>query len=371
MCFLGTFKSKIDNNKIWTQLAECRSLNGDKIVNLKKNINNGLLLNIAQIKDFFKTPKNNYIFKHLKINEKNAICQKIVEDNDISFISNFIEIRDVFENIVLLELKSISESFKGTKNVSLNEIDFSVELNNDVIANLIGKSQGNVKTCSTDEISKKVLILKSLPIASCSKEIKTTVSLLLLCLYKDLFSANQPQLAEEVVELLLEILHFGEKVVLHKFVTFNVFLNLISPKKYKEFYTMLLNNLKFDMKAGKNFMETIVDHIKKINEEDETYFELLNLSITYLSSPLAPKDLKEYLDCLHIVVWKSVENYFNLEKEKDYDATREYVEKTLPSFCNYFNSFFNKLQQNSEMNENMRKICKIYIGNSVSVILNY
>lgn len=366
--FLGKLECKINNDKIGVQKVVCRILNRDNKLILKKNISHASFSNISQIKDFFQTSENNWIFKYLKTEEKNVICQQIVEDNDISFILNFVEIRDVFEKIVLLEFKSISEAFKRSKNSAFNQIDFSCELENDEIIELIGQSKENIKKCSVDIISKILLILKSMPIAFCSKELKTKVSLLLLCLYKDLVSANEQQSAGEVLDLLLDILHFGKNVVLHKYLTFKVFINLISPKKYPTFYSILFNNLKLDIEAGKKFFETAVDHIKKMDKEDESYFELLNLCINYLSSPLAYKDSKKYLEDLHIIVWKNVEDNFNTGADNDYERTRVFVEKSLPSFCNYFNSYFNKLQKDSEMDENMRKICKIYIGNSVSFL---
>lgn len=324
--------------------------------------------NVAQLKDFFQTKENIWIFKHLKVDEKNSICKKIVEDNNVSFILNFVEIRDIFEKIVFLEFESMAKAFEGIKNSTFNKIDFSDELNTDGIVSLISRNETHIKKCSADEISKTLFILKSLPLSFCTKNFKTKVCLLLLCLYKDLIAAKHLQLAEEVLNLLVDVCHFGENVVLHKYMTFKLVVSLISPKNYPMFYTMLFNNLKLDLNTGKKFIESVVEHIEQMNDDDEMYFELLNLCITYLSSSLAPKDWKKHLECLYMVTWKNVETFFIKELDKEYEGIRLFVEKSLPSFCNYFNSFFNKLETDSEMDEHMRKICKIYIGNSVSFI---
>lgn len=363
---LGELDCKINNDKINVQKVICRILKQQSKLHLKKTINYDSFSNIELIKAFFKTPENFWLFKHLKTEENNIICQKIVDDNDISFILNFVEVRDIFEKIVFLEYKSIATGFSHSKNATLTQIDFSTEFTVNDIKTLLAQFENKIKTFSLEIINKVLIILKSLPIAFCSTELKTKVTLLHLCLYKDLMAANQLDLADDVLELLLDIFHFGEKIALHKYITFNTLLNLVSPKKYPIFYTTVFNNLKLDVEAGTIFIETVVKSIKQMDKEDERYFELLNLSINYLSSPFAPKNTKKFLEDLHIIVWENVENNFKTETENNSEESRAFVTKSLPSFCNYFLSFFNKLEKNAEMDESMRKICKIYIGNSVS-----
>ncbi|KAL5290245.1 hypothetical protein ACFFRR_009900 [Megaselia abdita] len=359
----GILECKINNDKILAQEAVARILVQQNKLNLKKCLNYSSFSNIKQIKAFFETSENHWIFKYLKSNEKNVICEKIVEDNDLSFILNFVEIKDILERIILLEFKAIAGGFSLSKNSTFNEIDFSTDISDDILIGLIAKDEENIKKCSVDIIKKILLILQSLPIAFCSKQLKTKVTLLYLCLYKDLFAAKEQQLAEDVLEMLLHALHFGESIAFHKYITFNIFLKIVSPKKYPTFYTMLFNNLKLDFEFGKIFIETVVKHIKKMDKEDEQFFDLLNLCLNYLSSPFAPKDFKKYIEELHKIVWKSVENYFNTKSEGE--ETRLFVEKSLPSFSNYFHSFFNNHDKNADIDESMRKIFKIFIGNSI------
>lgn len=335
-------------------------------LHFKKLVNYASFSNIEQVKSLFKTPENNWIFNHLKTEEKYFMCELVVNDNDIDFLQNFIEIRDMFEKIILLEYKLVAESFGKSKHSTLTQIDFSSEISENDVAVLIARERNQIKKCSVENIRTVLNILNSLPVSFCSKETKIKITLLHLCLYKDLVAANEIQLSEEVLEILLDILHFGEKIPLHKYVNFKTFLNLISPQKFPTFYTILFNNLKLDLENGKKFLSSLVAYIKKLDKEDEEFFELLNLSINYLCSPNAPKDTKESLDDLFKIVWKNVEEKFNKEIEIDMKSTSVFVEKSLPSFCNYFNAFFNKLEKNAEMEENMRKICKIYLGNSVS-----
>lgn len=356
----------MNNNQICAQKVVCGILNKQNKLSFKNMMSNDPFSNIYQIKTFFKTSENHWIFNLMKDEEKNVICQKIVEDNDISFINNFVELRDVFEQIILLEFKSIGRCFGASKGSIMHQIDFSTKLNVNDIIKLMGKNVESIKECAIHIVIKVLLILKSLPIAFCSMKFKTKVTLLYICLYKDLVAANELQLSETVLEMILDILHFGESIALHKYITFKIFFNLVSPKKSLELYKIILNNLKLDLEAGKVFMESAAKHIKNMDKEDERYFELLNLCINYLSSPLAPKDFKKYLETLHTIVWKDVEDNFNNKSEKDIESNRQFVENSLPSLCNFFHTFFNKIEKNVELSENMRKICKIYIGNSVS-----
>ncbi|XP_017048279.1 uncharacterized protein LOC108092927 [Drosophila ficusphila] len=275
---------------------------------------------------------------------------------------------------------------------------------------------------SADEL---VMSLQRLPLAQLASSIRSRLWLVIFVLYRDLSRSQQKEQASQVLELLIDLMHFGHPLPICNFFSqLSELLNVIPTSSATgwSFYETLFSRCVRRQSAGSEAFlasctEYLKDQLAAANKLQTEQCRLLLLAIETLSSVSGAQGrrMQRHLQPLLEIYGEMVAHKFR-SKKKEASAYKEFVSSTLAGYATYVSSCINrearqerekeqqdkkreqdkqepleeqqeperkkkkkdKKQAKSEeenkenvetlpiVDENFRRICKIYIGHSLN-----
>ncbi|EDV45365.1 uncharacterized protein LOC6555508 [Drosophila erecta] len=264
--------------------------------------------------------------------------------------------------------------------------------------------------------------LQGLPLAQLPRNIRSSLWLVIFVLYRDLSLSHQEENANQVLELLIDLMHFGHPLpICSYFPRLSELLPLIptsSTVGWSFYETLFARCIRRQGAGSAAFLASCTDFFKdqmaasnKLPAEER---RLLLLAIETLSSATEAQGRR--LQCqLHplIEIYGEMVTHKFRSKKKEASAYKEFVDCTLPGYATYVSNCINrvvrqererdqqekkepensektkaekrkkkrdadtaKVQEKEEENgkwktlqpidENFRRICKIYIGHSLN-----
>ncbi|XP_013117063.2 uncharacterized protein LOC106094396 [Stomoxys calcitrans] len=245
-----------------------------------------------------------------------------------------------------------------------------------------------VKNMDVDQIKNKLDILSQLPLGQLRRQRKTIIFALHLCLYRDLKFGKAEDLAEQALEQLKDILHFGQQVLIFKYFPADCLLKLLPCESCWELYEFLFATIKKEEKGTDQFLQDLAEIIQASQSDhtiDNDKRKLLLIAIETLSSLTGPyaKRMRKHLEAFLKIFAEYLNSNF---KESSSDANskkhKKFVQKTISGFASYASVLLtraakakdekenktetlNDVLYKQEIDEDFRRINKIYIGHSI------
>uniref|UniRef100_A0A0A1WF61 Importin subunit beta-3 n=1 Tax=Zeugodacus cucurbitae TaxID=28588 RepID=A0A0A1WF61_ZEUCU len=254
------------------------------------------------------------------------------------------------------------------------------------------QSEYKVKKLPAHEEIEKVLHLsRQLPLGHLRRQSKCLIFALFLAFYSDLSVANNTEInnyASEVFEIILDFLHFGQHVPIFKYFSLSTILQIIPVAKLWQFYEYIFSTIKSEEKGSEQFLTSLAENLEIAESSDSKLSDdqrrLLLIAIETLAAISGPsaKRIRKHFDRILAIYSKYITIYFNKQAAKGSDASldnsakkdKKFVEKTLAGFAPFANSVLANAatglsdgddKSAVSVDENFRRICKIYIGHSM------
>ena len=240
----------------------------------------------------------------------------------------------------------------------------------------------NLNTAPAEqELQKYLKLMAQIPMGHLRRPIKNFVFILHLAFYCDLKTAQLQQCSSEAYEILKDFLHFGQAVPVFRFLPAESLLQLLPPLSCWELYEFLYATLKVEDKATERFLLALVGLFENALQTEEKlsgeHIKLLLLSIESLAGISGPsaKRVRRYLDSFLSIYEKYVQDYFGSDAKTNNTSKKDakFVRKTLAGFPAYVNAVIKKSKAGDAVDKSADtpklgnvRICKIYIGHSVS-----
>ncbi|XP_039959602.1 uncharacterized protein LOC126759149 [Bactrocera neohumeralis] len=242
-----------------------------------------------------------------------------------------------------------------------------------------------------EEIEKVLHLCRQLPLGHLRRQNKCLVFALFLAFYSDLSATNKIEAnkyASDVFEIILDFLHFGPHIPIFKYFSLSTILKILPVARLWQFYEFIFSSIKSEEKGSEQFLTSLAENLESAQSSDckldEDQRRLLLLAIETLAAISGPsaKRIRKYFDRILAIYSKYINGYFNKQAAKESDASlnnsvkkdKKFVEKTLAGFAPFVNSVLtiaaagidNGVDKSTVLvDENFRRICKIYIGHSM------
>ncbi|XP_064539764.1 uncharacterized protein LOC135429407 [Drosophila montana] len=233
--------------------------------------------------------------------------------------------------------------------------------------------------------------LQQLPLAQLQSGIKLRLFLLIFTLYQDVRRDQLTQLANQLLEQLIDLLHFGQPLPLCSHLPQLEELLQLVPLEGSEdstawrFYETLFGRCIRRLAPGSDaFLVSCAALFREQAQLSPAHWRLLLLAIETLASAtgVLNRRMQRYLQPLLEIYGKFVAHKFRSHK-KPPAVYKDFVQQTLSGYAIYLSSCINRAakQQRDEeaaektqtsessvqpIDENFRRICKIYIGHSLN-----
>ncbi|XP_016948646.1 uncharacterized protein LOC108023566 [Drosophila biarmipes] len=262
--------------------------------------------------------------------------------------------------------------------------------------------------------------LQRLPLAQLPTNIRSRLWLVIFVLYRDLSRSQQEEQTNQVLELLIDLMHFGHPLpICSYFPQLSELLHLIptsSTTGWSFYETLFARCIRRQGAGSEAFLASCTEHLKEqlaASKLQPEQCRLLLLAIETLSSMtgVQGRKMQRQLQPLIEVYGAMVAHKFR-SKKKEAAAYKEFVDSTLSGYATYVSSCINRVarqerereQQEKEqeeaageeqepgkkrkkkdkhkarteaehkegeselqpIDENFRRICKIYIGHSLN-----
>ncbi|XP_067637542.1 uncharacterized protein [Eurosta solidaginis] len=247
------------------------------------------------------------------------------------------------------------------------------------------KKQPNV-----EETQKLLALLRQLPLGHLRRQLKTLLFTMLIAFYSDLksmYTAETDKYSTEVFEIIIDFLHFGQHVRIFKYFSLSTILNIFPVTDAWQFYEFVFSSIKSEEQGSEQFLKSLADNLEiaqaadcKLGDDQRRLLLSAIEAVAALSGKSAKRQRKLF-ERLLAIYSKYIINHFSKcsESEKDLSVDnyakkdKKFVEKTLAGFAPYANALLlNASSANGQDNkaavvvdENFRRICKIYIGHSM------
>ncbi|KAH8362202.1 hypothetical protein KR084_010344, partial [Drosophila pseudotakahashii] len=268
--------------------------------------------------------------------------------------------------------------------------------------------------------------LQRLPLAQLASNIRSRLWLVIFVLYRDLSRSQQEEQAKQVLELLIDLMHFGHPLpICSYFSQLSDLLQLIptsSTAGWSFYETLFARCIRRQSSGSEAFVASCTEYLKAqlavTNKLQTEQVRLLLLAIETLSSVSGAQGrrLQRQLQPLLEIYGEMVAHKFR-SKKKEASAYKEFVDSTLSGYATYVSSCINRVarqerekeeqakkqdkpeekeeqeqekkknkkdkkkakaeeeakerekqeqQQQQPIDDNFRRICKIYIGHSLN-----
>ncbi|XP_065364855.1 uncharacterized protein LOC135957936 [Calliphora vicina] len=345
------------------------------------------------------TPQAKWYLHQLQRSEKVTIAQYFIGKPELLHLT--------FDDLELLEFvslaayenicKSLNSKHSLLKSLSCDfdkvrqcvEITASELLIKELIDIVISRSKEEykVKKLSVEDIKISLDILSRLPLGQLRRQRKTIIFALHLCLYRDLKAAQEDELALQTLEIMKDLLHFGQQVLIFKYLPTSLLLKLLPAENCWELYEFLFSTVKNEEKGTEQFLQGLTDLLSKsqsssgINEEQRKLLLAAIETLASLSGPSA-KHMRKHLDALLKIFSDYLQNHFTETSDGTSKKDKKFVQKTLAGFGPYASAILTKAAKPKEptkateesketeefkleVDEDFRRISKIYIGHSM------
>ncbi|XP_030568537.1 uncharacterized protein LOC115768175 [Drosophila novamexicana] len=234
--------------------------------------------------------------------------------------------------------------------------------------------------------------LQQLPLAQLQSGIKLRLFLLIFTLYQDVRRDQLTQLANQLLEQLIDLLHFGQPLPLCSHLPQLEELLQLVPLEGSDdstawrFYETLFGRCIRRLAPGSDaFLVSCAALFREQSQLSPAHCRLLLLAIETLASAtgVLNRRMQRHLQPLLEIYGKFVAHKFRSHK-KPPAVYKDFVQQTLSGYAIYLSSCINRAakQQRDEeapektqtsgessvqpIDENFRRICKIYIGHSLN-----
>ncbi|KAM7350029.1 uncharacterized protein ACRADG_008722 [Cochliomyia hominivorax] len=350
-----------------------------------------------------KTPQAKWYLQQFTRHDKVSISQYFVSKPELIYLC--FEDLELLEFVALAVYENLSHDFNSKhsllKNVCCNldkirqcsEITACELLIKELIEIVISQApqEYKVKKLNVEDIKSNLDILSSLPLGQLRRQRKTLIFALHLCLYRDLKISQEDDLSLQTLEILKDLLHFGQQVLIFKYLPISLLLQLLPSDSCWDLYDFLFSTVKHEEKGTEQFLQGLAELLQEaqlsssLNEEQR---KLLLAAIDTLASISGPsaKHMRKYLDMFLKIFSNYIENHFTADCDGTSKKDKKFVHKTLAGFAPYAATILGKsakakenlkkqedqnkdtkkeIQDAIEVDENFRRISKIYIGHSM------
>ncbi|XP_016995453.2 uncharacterized protein [Drosophila takahashii] len=328
-------------------------------------------------------------------------------------VDSHLEDAECVELIALQLLKDYAAEIKDSKVKSSLLVKLKVEgqLEEAALISFLRETTSVDKELQLPESQELVDSLQRLPLAQLASNIRSRLWLRIFVLYRDLSRAKQQEeQAKQVLELLIDLMHFGHPLpVCSYFSQLSDLLQLIptsSSTGWSFYETLFARCIRRQSSGSEAFLASCTEYLKDqltaSNKLQTEQVRLLLLAIETLSSVTGAQGrrLQRQLQPLLEIYGEMVAHKFR-SKKKEASAYKEFVDSTLSGYATYVSSCINRVarqerekeqepkeQQDQEpdkkkkkkdkkekeereqhqqpIDDNFRRICKIYIGHSLN-----
>ncbi|KAH8419742.1 hypothetical protein KR009_001996, partial [Drosophila setifemur] len=275
------------------------------------------------------------------------------------------------------------------------------------------------KELELPDAQETVEALQRLPLSQLTSSIRSRLWLGIFVLYRDLSHSQLGQEARQVLELLIDLMHFGHPLPICEYVPqLGRLIDLIpthTPEGWSFYETLFARCIRRQSAGSEAFLTSCTEHLREqLSEGSKLSTEqvrLLLLAIETLSSVSGAqgRKMQRQLQPLLEIYGEMVAHKFR-SKKKEAAAYKEFVDSTLAGYATYVSSCINRVakqerekleqakkeekepdqeepskkkkkkdrkkeeqgeesaQQEPEqaIDDNFRRICKIYIGHSLN-----
>lgn len=341
------------------------------------------------------------LFCHLNRSQKQLRLQQRRHQEDL------LEDSECVELLAMQLLQDYAESLKTEKvKGTLLVKQLQTDLNESTLSAALRQHCGSAKQPTLPVASTEQLIeaLQQLPLSQLMSSIKLRLWLLIFTLYHDVRRGQLQEQANKLLDQLIDLLHFGQPLpICSHFPQLQELLQLVPIEGIDasntsiawRFYEMLFARCIRRLMAGSElFLASCAEHFREQLQQTRSLemveSRLLLLAIETLSGAtgVQARRMQRHLQPLLEIYGQFVTHKFRSIKKPPADAA-EFVQHTISGFAVYLSSCINRasklqkeqeLKENSEkdqtpppklsaeslIDENLRRICKIYIGHSLN-----
>lgn len=196
-----------------------------------------------------------------------------------------------------------------------------------------------------------------------------------------------------IYNLFADLLHFGQQVLIFKYFSTSCLIKLLPPENCWDLYEFIFSTIKNEEKGTEQFLQGLATMLQesltsqKINDAERKLLLAAIDTLSSLSGPCA-KRMRKYLEMFLQIFSDYLTKHFNdVNNDGTSKKDKKFVQKTLSGFAPYASFLLTKASKTVEVNEketeaensdaqlkptvvdeDFRRICKIYIGHSVSCI---
>ncbi|XP_022227502.2 LOW QUALITY PROTEIN: uncharacterized protein LOC111077508 [Drosophila obscura] len=234
-------------------------------------------------------------------------------------------------------------------------------------------------------------------------KIKFRLWLTLLALHHDLSRSDQQEQAKDVLELLIDLMHFGQPLAIcSHFEKLRELLSLVpttSATSWKFYETLFSRCIRLHAAGSEAFLASCSQYIKEeLNgtmklPAEALRFLLLAIETTAAATGPHAKHMQRQVQPLLDIFGQIVAHKFRPTKKKETSDYKLFVDETIKSYGTYLSGCINRsdklkrapasapppasedaqsaetaeaAQELETINEDFRRICKIYIGHSLN-----
>ncbi|XP_055905406.1 uncharacterized protein LOC129940904 [Eupeodes corollae] len=365
----GRVECKFNANRLLLQQLKGRMLfQRKKSLHLQKTMLAPTASDFEQTKLVFSgsSDEGSWLLSNMSSKEKHEICELLVQEMDFEMIETFVEDIEALEMIVLELYRKLGVLFQGTKKAILSKIDFDGDVETIRQTIVEKKETYSVKKLEAEGLKEILELIGKLPIGCSRKTKKEIFFLLQLAVFRDLKASEEEELAKMAFEVLTDILHFGEPIQIFKLFPIDRLVAILPPSQASELYGFIFSTLRFDVDLAEEFLKSVCQILEE-NQSDisDDHVKLLMMSIETLIESTTHKKLKKFLEGILKIYESHVLAYFKEEHDRKAKKDKKFVEKTVSGFVVYVKSILAKTKATDQLDENFRRICKIYIGYSM------
>ncbi|XP_073828546.1 uncharacterized protein [Musca autumnalis] len=361
-----------------------------------------------QLERSFETSDNEQLYSFLKSNNAKWFISQLPRSSKVPIAEYVIKSKDLFpiacNDLDLLEfsclavyenicssissknalLKSLSGEFEEIRECTdISATETLIKRLIDAI-NQRADEEYNIKKIDADAIKANLDILSQLPVGHLRRQRKTIIFALHLCLYRDLKSGKEDDLAAQSLEIMKDILHFGQQVLMFKYFGAKRLLTLLPMETCWQLYEFLFSTIRNEEKGTDKFLEDLAAIMQDSQSLDNEQRKLLLIAIVTLSSITGPsaKRLRKHLMSFLKIFSEYLNSHFMESNDGTSKKDKKFVLKTLAGFASYASFLLAKAAKNGnekenqtekandaaleqDIDENFRRINKIYIGHSM------
>ncbi|KAL9882052.1 uncharacterized protein ACN427_010064 [Glossina fuscipes fuscipes] len=376
--------------RLQLQRVQAKMLLLSQATNLQYSVFPTLSTDPVLVNLMLQSPHAEWMIAQLEIKEKELIAKHILTNLDLLPIAS--QDLQLLELVTLAIFENLSQAIASKRSIlksltsyfekirECTEIGACEELIKNLIEIVIARSEEDykVKSVNRTKIQNALQLLGQLPIGQLRRQRKTIAFTVELALYRDLKTAQEGDLAAQTLEIIKDLLHFGQRLFIFKYFTTESLLKVLPADNCWELYEYFFSTIKDEEKGTEQFLEglaTILFNSQCSNMLTAAERRLLMISIETLNSVsgVSAKRLRKHLNTFLEIFIAYVRNYFSSEhNDRTTKSDKKFVQNTLSGFIYYANSILAK-QSNAaddninilEIDEDFRRVVKTYIGHSI------